>query len=281
MTGSLLTGSPLTGSPPAGATLTFLGTADSKGVPRFWCACPVCTDARAGGVNRRTRSAALIRGAGHGGKAETLLLDCGPDLHAQLARLPGPLVPDAVLISHAHNDHLLGLGDLLDYVSYAGGRLRVFAPSGVIPDIQDRFRYAFRQGAPVHPLPEDGLAVAGLRVRAFPVPHGANGHSHAFRLDRPGFAAAYVTDAIDIPGVVAGAWLTALDLLILGTSFADESGVPHAGRSVYDVREALALPWARAARRVVLTHLSHAVDVRGLALPAGWTCAQDGKEVGL
>ncbi|MEW6422020.1 MAG: MBL fold metallo-hydrolase [Deinococcota bacterium] len=256
-----------------------MGSADSKGVPRFWCACPVCTEARTGGVNRRTRSAALIQGVGQNEETQTLLLDCGPDLHAQLARLPEPLVPDAVLISHAHNDHVLGLGDLLDSMGYVGDRLRVYAPAAVIPDIQDRFRYAFRPAAPVQPLPEEGLEVAGLRVRAFRVPHGANGHSHAFRLDRPGFAAAYVTDAIDIPEELARSWLTGLDLLILGTSFADESRVPHVGRSVYDVREALVLPWARAARRVYLTHLSHDVDVRALPLPEGWNFACDGLEL--
>lgn len=272
-------------------SLTFLGTADSKGVPRFWCACSVCADARAGGVNRRTRSAALVRGAG-----ETLLLDCGPDLHAQLARLPGPLVPDAVLISHAHGDHLLGLGDLLDYAAYARGDVRmngasaspetpvplsIYAPPAVIPQIAERFGYAFRHGSPVQPLPAEGLAVAGLRVRAFRVPHGANGHSYAFRLDRPGFAAAYVTDAIDLPEELAARWLSGLDLLILGTSFADESGAVHASRSVYDVREALALTWARAARRVYLTHLSHGVDVRAVPLPPGWAFARDGLELPL
>ncbi|GBF04080.1 beta-lactamase-like protein [Deinococcus aerius] len=272
-------------------TLTFLGTADSKGVPRFWCACPVCTEARAGGVNRRTRSGALIRGNG-----ETLLLDCGSDLHAQLARLPGPLVPDAVLISHAHNDHLLGLGDLLDYAVYASGDVAmngapagqaalvpipILTPAEVLPQIGGRFAYAFRRSAPVQPLPEEGLEVAGLRVRAFQVPHGANGHSHAFRLDRPGWRAAYVTDAIDIPEEVVRVWLTDLDLLILGTSFADESASPREGRSVYDVREALGLPWARSARRVYLTHLSHGVDVRGLTLPEGWTFARDGLEITL
>lgn len=266
-----------------------MGTADSKGVPRFWCACPICTEARTGGLNRRTRSAALIRGNG-----ETLLLDCGPDLHAQLARLPGPLVPDAVLISHAHNDHLLGLGDLLDYAVYASGDMGmngapagslvpipISTPAEVLPQLQDRFAYAFRRSAPVQPLPEEGLEVAGLRVRAFRVPHGANGHSHAFHLGQPGWRAAYVTDAIDIPGEVVGEWLTDLDLLILGTSFADESASPRAGRSVYDVREALELPWARAARRVYLTHLSHGVDVRGLTLPEGWAFAWDGLEITL
>ncbi len=272
-------------------TLRFLGTADSKGVPRFWCGCPVCQEARTEGVNRRTRSAALVRGAG-----QTLLLDCGPDLHGQLARLPGPLVPDAVVVSHAHNDHLLGLGDLLDYAVYAGGDLPmngalagqtalaplpVYAPAEVLPQIEDRFRYAFRKGPRVHPFPEEGLRVAGVHVRAFRVPHGANGHSHAFRLDGPGIRTAYVTDAIDIPEETVRTWLTGLDLLILGTSFADESGAVHATRSVYDVREAVALPWARAARRVLLTHLSHDVDVRAVGLPERWAFARDGLETRL
>ena len=74
---------------------------------------------------------------------------------------------------------------------------------------------------------------------------------------------------------------TRSDLLALGTSFADESGIGHWGRSVYDIREALELPWARAARRVVLTHLSHGVDVTAITLPPGWSFAWDGREIDL
>ena len=269
-------------------TLTLLGTGDSKGVPRFWCACPVCAEARGvdgqPGVNRRTRTATLLRSDG-----QSALLDAGPDMHAGLARLPGPLVPDAVFISHAHNDHLLGLGDLLDYVRYAAGRLRVYAPPEVVPEIAARFPYAFPAGeaGPVQPIPPQGVTVGGVVVRAFRVPHGANGHSHAYRLARSagagqaGWAAAVVTDAIGIPPELAREWLRApggagLDTLLLGTSFEDESGAPLSGRSVYDVREALTLPWAQAAGRVVLTHLSHGVDVRRAGhLPPGWQYAHD------
>lgn len=260
-------------SPP---TLTFLGTADSKGVPRFWCDCAVCAEARAGGLNRRTRTGLLLRVA-----EQTLLFDASADLHAQLARLPEPVVPDAVLISHAHNDHLLGLGDLLDYVHYARGSLQVYAPQATLPDIQARFAYAFRASAPVRVLPEDGVMLAGLRVRAFQVPHGANGQSHAFRLERPGWAAVIMTDAIDVSPEVAAVWLRDLDLLVLGTSFADESDSPRSGRSVYDIQEALELPWARAAGQVVLTHLSHGVDARAVSLPADWSLAYDGLSVTL
>ena len=278
------------------STLHFLGTSDSKGVPRFWCNCPVCHEARTAiqgrpGFNRRTRPSALLRGNG-----ETLLLDCGPDLHAQLSRLGGPFVPDAVIVSHAHNDHLLGLGDLLDYVASVGGQLRIYAPADALPDIQARFAYAFLGQSdewrpPVQPIPDEGLELCGYRVRAFEVPHGANGVSHAFH-----FAAApststlpastpgrwvYMTDAIGILDELAQVWLQDLDLLVLGTSFRDESGTEQAGRSVYDVREALALPWARAARRVLLSHLSHDIDVRQVLPDRKYSYATDGLSVSL
>lgn len=256
--------------------LRFLGTSDSKGVPRWWCGCPVCQEARTEGRNRRTRPAALVHGAG-----ETLLLDCGPDLHGQLARLGEPARLSAALISHAHNDHLMGLGDLLDYGTYEGGRLPIYTPAEVLGQVQNRYQYAFQKGAPAQALPEAGLEFCGFRIRAFRVPHGANGYSYAFRFERPGFAWVYMTDAIDVPDEVAARWLTGLDLLVLGTSFVDESAAIHAGRSVYDVREALDLPWARAAGRVLLTHLSHGVDARAVGLPGGFAFARDGLTVSL
>lgn len=257
-------------------TLQFLGTADSKGVPRFWCDCPVCTEARTTGANRRTRTAMLLRGGG-----EVALLDAGTDLYTQLARLPVALVPDAVFLSHAHNDHLLGLADLLDYQTYAGGHLSIYAPAKVLPQIAERFGYAFRREPPVLALPAAGLTLAGFNIQLFSVPHGANGESHAYLLEGQGFRAAIVTDAIDIPEQVAAEWLSALDVLVLGTTFADESAEPKLGRSVYDIREALELPWARAARQVVLTHLSHGVDVQQVSLPNRWRFAHDGLEISL
>ena len=75
---------------------TFLGTADSKGVPRFWCECAVCTEARQTGVNRRTRTTFLLQGLSEQQthdkqthdkqtQTETVLLDASNDLHTQLS----------------------------------------------------------------------------------------------------------------------------------------------------------------------------------------------------
>ena len=83
-----------------------------------------------------------------------------------------------------------------------------------------------------------------------------------------------------MPDDLARQWLADLDLLVLGTAFVDESQA-RSGRSVYDVREALQLWWAQAAGQVVLTHLSHDVDVRVVELPAGWRFAHDGLELTL
>lgn len=56
--------------------LIFTGSGDALGVPRVYCDCPVCTEARTTGQNHRRRCSALVRA-----KAGTFWLDCGPDWH--------------------------------------------------------------------------------------------------------------------------------------------------------------------------------------------------------
>jgi phosphoribosyl 1,2-cyclic phosphate phosphodiesterase len=71
------------------------------------CPCRICQKMRSLG-EERTRSAMLLSGK------ETLLLDCGPDIRRQLEGR-GVEQLDAVLISHEHADHYLGLDDLLAF----------------------------------------------------------------------------------------------------------------------------------------------------------------------
>jgi phosphoribosyl 1,2-cyclic phosphate phosphodiesterase len=87
------------------AQLRFLGTADSQGVPRWWCGCSVCAEARDSAINARTRCSVLLTGS-----SETVLIDPSPEFRLQMTSA-GIRSLDAVLISHAHNDHILGLPD--------------------------------------------------------------------------------------------------------------------------------------------------------------------------
>src|SRR5579863_1822355 len=98
-------------SSPMDGLLTFLGTGTSMGVPTLGCACAVCTsdDPR----DRRLRPSALLRWnkSGIGGPHRVVVIDTGPDFREQALRV-GLNRVDAVLYTHSHADHILGMDDL-------------------------------------------------------------------------------------------------------------------------------------------------------------------------
>ena len=91
--------------------LTLLGTGPSAPIPRMYCNCHVCEDARKpGSYSRRTRSSALLFANG-----KHILFDAGPDVLYQLERAKTHCV-DAVFFTNAHNDAAGGFFDLEDLV---------------------------------------------------------------------------------------------------------------------------------------------------------------------
>ncbi len=262
--------------PSATSSLTFLGSGDSQGVPRWWCDCAVCGEARTAtarspvGLNARTRPS-LILETGEG----RVLVDAAPEFRLQ-AVAAGLRSVGAVLVTHAHNDHVLGLGDVLDWLRHTGTDAQIHAPEPVMPQLRARFPYAFtgRYKSRFQPVPPQ---IFVWQVRAFEVPHGFNGTSFAYRFERHGRALVYCSDAIGISEDLLEAEFTGLEVLILGASFWDESAAPYQNRSVYDVREALGVIERVAPRRALLTHLGHDVDIRRESeLPAGVRLARDG-----
>lgn len=92
--------------------LTFLGTGTSHGVPVIACDCEVCksTDPH----NRRGRCSAYVQLHGKNGTDKFILIDIGPDFREQALRENIRNI-DAVLLTHAHADHLFGLDDLRSF----------------------------------------------------------------------------------------------------------------------------------------------------------------------
>ncbi|WFD36043.1 hypothetical protein MCUN1_002914 [Malassezia cuniculi] len=102
--------------------LVFLGTGTSSQVPAIPCVtgavtgCVTCEDAmKPGSKNRRGCTAALAIGSAPGGPSSCIVIDCGKTFYqSALDCFPkyGLKRIDAVLLTHAHADAILGLDDL-------------------------------------------------------------------------------------------------------------------------------------------------------------------------
>lgn len=253
-------------------TVTLVGCSDALGVPRIYCDCEVCEEARTTGLNKRTRSSALVSL-----KESTFWIDCGPDWRAQMER-QGQRTASTLLITHAHQDHIGGIPDLFDVRRWTSPEVTLRAPDSVLKQIVERFPWV-EKGLTLLPLKETERFL-DYELTTWEVSHGFNGRSYAFRFASPTFTWAYCPDSISLTTEEKRP-LFGLDLLVLGTSFYKEEA-PLAGRSVYDMVEALDLLKETKPKRTVFTHLSHNVDRRqDYTLPVGVLVAYDGLKLDL
>jgi phosphoribosyl 1,2-cyclic phosphate phosphodiesterase len=238
------------------ATLTFLGSGTSMGVPTLGCNCAVCTSATSPGGdprNRRTRPSIRLAYNNH-----TVLVDTGPDFHAQAIREDIRHV-DAVLYTHGHADHVMGFDDLRPLTFHAHGNLPVYADDATASAIERIFDYTFRteeryptsarvQIHRIDPTPGAGIDLFGASFRRIPVTHG--------RIEITGYrfgSAAYLTDMSDIPEESIPL-LQDLDILVLDALRRD----PHASHS--HLEKSISFVEQLKPRRAFFTHMSHDLD---------------------
>lgn len=147
--------------------VTFLGTGTSHGIPVIACKCPVCTssDPR----DRRYRSSLLVETG-----STSIVIDTGYEFRLSMIRA-GATKLDAILYTHSHSDHLMGLDDVRVFTK--DRVLPVYGNSGTLEDVVSKFPYAFRRvecpkGIPqleAHPLEPCVEAMIG-DIPVIPVP---------------------------------------------------------------------------------------------------------------
>jgi phosphoribosyl 1,2-cyclic phosphate phosphodiesterase len=249
------------------ARVTFLGTGTSHGVPMIGCTCATCrsTDPR----DRRLRPSIFVDVPDHA----AILVDTATDLRQQALTF-GVSRVDAILFTHGHADHVMGLDEIRRFNAVQGGAIPCYASRTTWDALKRTFYYAFdgapRQGGGVpqlEPFDAEGpFSVGGVRIQPIPLWHG--------RMPVLGYrfgSFAYLTDCSSIPDeswpLLDGVGTLVVDALRYR---------PHSTH--FSVDEALAVVARVGATRSLFTHMCHDISHAELSarLPAGVELAYDG-----
>jgi phosphoribosyl 1,2-cyclic phosphate phosphodiesterase len=245
----------------------FLGTGTSHGVPMIGCECAVCrsSDPR----DARSRPSILVEtdAGAH------LLVDTTPDLRTQALTHRLTRV-DAVLLTHAHADHVMGLDDLRRFNHLSRTPMAIYGLASTLDEVRTTFRYAFAAGAPrgggvpdLRLCPLGGtFCLGGLEITPVPVQHGP------WRVLGYRFGSlAYLTDCNAIPDS-SMPLLRDLDTLVLDAL----RHKPHPTH--FSVAQAVAAATRIGARQTYFTHIAHDLGhaATSATLPPGMALAYDG-----
>jgi len=250
--------------------LTFLGTGTSTGVPTLTCRCKVCTstDPR----DQRTRPSLLVEFDGR-----VVLIDTTPDFRQQALREKMERL-DAVVFTHGHADHVLGLDDTRVFYFRQQVPLPIWADQRSMDTLRTIFTYIFngtyKYGGvgKLDPHLIDGpFDLWGLKMIPVPVLHG-DLPVLGFRFGQ----AAYVTDFSTIPETSLPL-LEGLDVLILDAL----RHKPHPTHS--NIEQSLALVERLKPRQALFTHIAHELghEETNALLPPHVRLAYDGQRVEL
>jgi len=249
--------------------LTVLGSGTSVGVPTIGCRCDVCTSADP--RDRRLRPSVWIRWADR-----SVLVDTSPDFRYQALRAGIPRL-DAILYTHAHADHIMGLDDVRPFNFHQSGAIPIYASPETLASIQNCFRYIFNGVPTESSLPKiearlmtgEPFDLFGRTCTPVPLSHG-KGSVFGFRFGR----LAYLTDHSEIPDASLGL-LGGLDVLFLDAL----RHKPHPTHST--VQQSLKTVERLAPRRAFFTHIGHDLphERTERMLPPNVRLAYDGMEV--
>jgi phosphoribosyl 1,2-cyclic phosphate phosphodiesterase len=247
--------------------VTVLGCGASTGVPAIgpnWGRCDPA-DPR----NRRRRVSVLVEVGD-----VVILIDTSPDLREQLLDT-GVSWLDAVVVTHAHADHLHGIDDLRSVNRLMQRAIPLYADAKTLAEIVRRFGYVF------DPIEEPGryykptlvpYEIDGpFEIEGIPVVPFAQDHGFSTTLGLRVGALAYSTDVVELDEAAFAA-IEGVELWIVDCLRRE----PHPTHSHLEKT----LSWIARVRplRAVLTHMDQSLDYRELSaeLPSGVEPGQDG-----
>ena len=253
--------------------ITFLGTGTSQGVPVIACTCPTCTSIDI--KDKRLRTSAYIEIGG-----QHFVIDIGPDFRQQMLNQNLNEL-DAILITHEHNDHVIGLDDVRPFNFIQKKSIPIYGLKSVLLDVRSRFSYIFKTekypGSPSISLhyvePQMAFEVNGVEIIPLAATHG-NIPVLGFLFEQK---LAYLTDVKHMTESEI-AKIRNIDVLVLNALHHREH------HSHLNLKEAVQLIHKINPKKTYLTHMSHRMGLHSLVesqLPQNIHLAYDGLQINL
>ncbi len=256
--------------------VTVLGSGTSQGIPIVGCKCPTCTSKNP--KDKRLRVSVYIETDFTDDKKNLkLLIDTSPDFRQQML-LNHITDIDAVLYTHHHIDHIMGLDDIRQINQLQRKVVDIYGNEDTISHIRKTFSYIFDEdtyrggGIPevnTRIISQEKFTIKGVEIVPLEYYHGP---TIVFGYRIGGFA--YMTDCSFIPEEQYSK-LKNLKLLIIDAL----RHRPHPTHFNFD--QAVEAAQRVGAAQTYFTHMTHDIlhDADSVKLPSRIGIAYDGLKI--